>query len=143
MNLYLPRKLILSSIIACAGVFALMTAPLAIMGENQVGIRIEEESFFNGRLRDVSSPYIVFATLISLGAGISVAALMGWKESNRNSFNYQEKLALLEKNLQQKDKLIEEFKYSDSRLQSSGLNSYLSSQSVEFIETENSKYSSL
>ena len=120
-----------------------MTAPLAIMGENQVGIRIEEESFFNGRLRDVSSPYIVFATLISLGAGISVAALMGWKESNRNSFNYQEKLALLEKNLQQKDKLIEEFKYSDSRLQSSGLNSYLSSQSVEFIETENSKYSSL
>ncbi|MDY6901154.1 MAG: hypothetical protein SWZ49_24190 [Cyanobacteriota bacterium] len=143
MKLYLPRKLILSSVIACAGVFALMTTPLAIMGENQVRIRIEEESFFYGRLRDVSPPYIVFATLISLGAGISVAALMGWKQSNRNSFNYQEKLALLEKDLHHKEKLLEEFKYSDSRLQSSGLNSYLTSQSVEFIEAESSKPSSL
>jgi len=142
MTLYLPRKLILSSVIACGAVFALMTAPLAIMGDQQVRIRIEEESFLHGRLRDVSPPYIVFATLISLGAGISVAALMGWKQSNRNSFNYQEKLTQLEKDLQLKEKLLEELKFSDSSLQSSGLNGYLPSQSVELIEAQSSKTSS-
>jgi hypothetical protein len=137
MSLFLPRKLILSSLIACSAVFAVMTVPLAIMGDNQVRIRIEEESFFYGRLRDASSPYIVFATLISLGTGISVAALMGWKQSNRNSFNYQEKLALLEKDLELKDKLLEEFKLSDSRIQASGLESYLPSQSGKLVKPQN------
>ncbi|BAY86665.1 hypothetical protein NIES267_61760 [Calothrix parasitica NIES-267] len=136
MNLSLPRKLILSSVIACGAVFALMTAPLAIMGDQQVRIRIEEESFLNGRLRDISPPYIVFATLISVGTGISVAALMGWKQSNRNSFNYQEKLGLLEKDLKLKEKLLEEFKFSDSRLQASGLDDYLPSQSIELLEAQ-------
>ena len=142
MNLSLPRKLVLSSVITCGAVFALMTAPLAIMGDQQVGIKIEEESFLNGRLRDVSPPYIVFSTLISLGAGISVAALMGWKQSNRNSFNYQKKLAQLKEDLQLKEKLLEEFKFSDSNLQSSGLDSYLPNQSAEFIEAQSSKTSS-
>ena len=129
MNLSLPRKLVLSSVITCGAVFALMTAPLAIMGDQQVGIRIEEESFLNGRLRDVSPPYIV-------------AALMGWKQSNRNSFNYQEKLAQLKEDLQLKEKLLEKFKFSDSNLQSSGLDSYLPNQSAEFIEAQSSKTSS-
>ena len=136
MNLSLPRKLVLSSVVACGAVFALMTVPLAIIGDNQVRIRIEEESFFYGSLRDVSTPYIVFATLISLGTGISVAALMGWKQSNINSFNYQEKLGLLEKDLKLKEKLLEEFKLSDSRLQASGLDSYLPSQSIELLKAQ-------
>ncbi|NJM19439.1 MAG: hypothetical protein HC907_12405 [Richelia sp. SM1_7_0] len=125
MSLSTSRKIILPSAIACGIVFAVLTVPLAVMGENEVAIRFEEESFFNGKLRDVAAPYVVFATLLSFGAGISVAALTGLQHLNRNSLNDKQKLARLEKDLQEKERLLQEFKLSESRLQASGLKSFL------------------
>lgn len=128
MTLSAIGKLILPSVITSGVVFAAMTAPLAMMGENQVGIQIQEESFFHGRLRDVAAPYVVFATLLSIGAGISVAALGGWEHSTRKSLTYKKQLSRLEEHLQQKEELLKEFKLSESRLQASGLNSFLNDQ---------------
>lgn len=70
MTLSASSKFVLPSVIACGIVFAVMTAPLAVMGDNQVGIKIQEESLFHGRLRDVATPYVVFATFLSFGAGM-------------------------------------------------------------------------
>lgn len=125
MTLSTLKKLIFPSMITSGIVFAAMTLPLAIMGENQVGIKIQEESFFHGRLRDVASPYVIFATLLSLGAGISVAALGGWKDSTRKFLDYKSELSRLEKHLEQKEALLQEFKLSESSLQTSGLKSFL------------------
>lgn len=135
MTLSAIRKLILPSVITSGIVFAAMTVPLGLMGDNQVGIKIQEESFFHGRLRDVAAPYVVFATLLSIGAGISVAALGGWEHSTRKSLTYKKQLSRLEEHLQQKEELLKEFKLSESRLQASGLKSFLNGQ-VETSSTE-------
>ena len=130
MTLSARRKLVLPSAIASAVIFAAMTVPLAIMGDKQVGIQIEKESFFYGRLRDIAAPYVVFATLLSCGAGISVAALAGWHHYTKKSLNYKKELFQIKERLRLKEELLQEFKFSESRLQISGLSSFLNEQNL-------------
>ncbi|MEM1392196.1 MAG: hypothetical protein AAF757_16620 [Cyanobacteria bacterium P01_D01_bin.116] len=128
MTLSARRKLVLPSAIACIAVFAAMTVPLAIFGDKQVRIKIEEESFFYGRLRDVAAPYVLLATVLSCGAGISIAAFIGWKQSTQKSLQFKSELSKIKIYLQDKEELIEKFKFSDSHLQISGLSSFLNGQ---------------
>ncbi|MEM6751664.1 MAG: hypothetical protein AAF630_01555 [Cyanobacteria bacterium P01_C01_bin.38] len=136
MNLSARRKLVLSSAIACIAVFAAMTVPLAIFGDKQVRIKIEEESFFYGRLRDVAAPYVLLATVLSCGTGISIAALMGWEQSTRKSLECKNELSKLKVLLQDKEELIEQLKFSDSGLQISGLSNFLNGQDSNEVATQ-------
>ncbi len=128
MTLSARRKLVLPSAIACIAVFAVMTVPLAIFGDKQVRIKIEEESFFYGRLRDIAAPYVLFATALSCGTGISVAAFIGWRQSTQKYLESRSELSEMKICLQDKEKLIEQLKFSDSRLQISGLSGFLNGQ---------------
>lgn len=125
MSLSALGKFILPPVIAAAGVFSAMSLPLAMMGDKPVGIRYEEEPVFDGRIRDIAPPYVVFVTALSFGVGIGVAAIGGWRSSARKSSQFQHQLTTLEDDLQQKDKLLKELKLSESRLQVSGLASFL------------------
>ncbi|MBV6626011.1 MAG: hypothetical protein KI793_24280 [Rivularia sp. (in: Bacteria)] len=128
MTLSARRKLVLPSAIACIAVFAAMTVPLAVFGDKQVRIKLEEESFFYGRLRDIAAPYVLLATVLSCGTGMSLAALIGWQQSTQKSLDCKNELSKLKVHLQDKEELIEQFKFSDSRLQISGLSSFLNGQ---------------
>lgn len=119
------RKFVLPSLITSGIVFAVMTVPLGIMGDNQVGIKVQEESLFYGKLRDIAAPYVIFATLLSIGTGISVAALGALGDSTRESLDYKNELFRVREDLQQKQQLLQELQFSESRLQASGLNSFL------------------
>ncbi|MBW4600638.1 MAG: hypothetical protein KME29_13835 [Calothrix sp. FI2-JRJ7] len=125
MSLSALGKFILPPVIAAAGVFSAMSLPLAMMGDKPVGIRYEEEPVFDGRIRDIAPPYVVFVTALSFGVGIGVAAIGGWRSSARKSSQFQHQLSTLEDDLQQKDKLLKELKLSESRLQVSGLANFL------------------
>jgi hypothetical protein len=125
MSLSALGKFILPPVIAAAGVFSAMNLPLAMMGDKPVGIRYEEEPVFDGRIRDIAPPYVVFVTALSFGVGIGVAAIGGWRSSSRKSSQFQQQVFTLEGNLEQKDKLLKELKLSDSRLSVSGLNNFL------------------
>ncbi|BDA69866.1 hypothetical protein RIVM261_068890 [Rivularia sp. IAM M-261] len=125
MSLSALGKFILPPVIAAAGVFSAMSLPLAMMGDKPVGIRYEEEPVFDGRIRDIAPPYVVFVTALSFGVGIGVAAIGGWRSSARKSSLFQHQLTSLEDDLQQKEKLLKELKLSESRLQVSGLASFL------------------
>lgn len=128
MSLSALQKFFLPPIIASAAVFSVMTVPLALLGSKQIVINIEQEPVFFGKLRDVATPYVVFTTILSLGAGASIAAFAGWRSSARKSTQYEQQLSQLEENLKQKEELLKEFKLSESRLQISGLTSFLDEQ---------------
>ncbi|WP_242037833.1 kinetochore protein SPC24 [Tolypothrix sp. FACHB-123] len=125
MSLSALQKFFLPPIIASCGVFSLMSFPLAALGEKQIAIRFQEEPIFYGKLRDVAIPYVILSTTISLGAGISAAAVCGWRHSSRKSAKYEQELSHLEQNLQEKEALLKELKQSESRLQVSGLKAFL------------------
>jgi hypothetical protein len=125
MTLSALQKFLLPPVIASAAVFTAMSTPLAMQGDKQIDIRWEQEPFFSGRLRDASSLYVVAATALSIGAGISAAAVSGWRHSARKSSEIKLELSSLEENLQQKEELLRELKLSDNRLQVSGLSNFL------------------
>ncbi|MBF2067055.1 MAG: hypothetical protein IGS39_21970 [Calothrix sp. C42_A2020_038] len=125
MSLSALGKFILPPVIAAAGVFSAMNFPLAMMGDKPVGIKYEEEPVFDGRIRDIAPPYVVFVTALSFGVGIGVAAINGWRSSARKSSQYQQQLTNLEEHLEQKDRLLKELKLSETRLQVSGLSRFL------------------
>ena len=136
MSLSALTKFILPPVLASAAVFSVMTVPLALIGDKQIDINFQEETLFFGKLRDVALPYVVVATGMSLGAGISAVALSGWRKSSRKSTEVEQQISQLELQLQQKEELLNEFKLSETRLQVSGLNSFLDEQ-ASFVETNN------
>ncbi|MBR8837419.1 MAG: hypothetical protein DSM106950_26270 [Stigonema ocellatum SAG 48.90 = DSM 106950] len=115
-----------------------MAIPLAVLGDKQISIKFQEEPFFSGRLRDIATPYVVFATALSLGAGISAAAVYGWRNSSRKGAEFEQQLSVLEEHMQEKDQLLKELKLSESRLQVSGLNNFLDDE-VPFEQGVNTK----
>lgn len=125
MSLSALQKFFLPPIIASCGIFSLMSFPLAVLGEKQIAIKFQEEPIFYGKLRDVAIPYVILSTTISIGAGISAAAVCGWRHSSRKSAKYEQELSHLEQNLQEKEALLKELKQSESRLQISGLKAFL------------------
>ncbi len=130
MTLSALAKFFLPPAIAATAVFSAMTVPLAAIGDRQINIQFQEEPFFFGKLRDVATPYVVLATALSLGAGISAAAICGWRHSSRKTVEFQDQLSTLEKHLQEKDELLKELKQSESRLQITGLNSFLDDEAA-------------
>ena len=136
MSLSALTKFILPPVFASAAVFSVMTVPLALIGDKQIDINFQEETLFFGKLRDVALPYVVVATGMSLGAGISAIALSGWRKSSRKSTEVEQQISQLELQLQQKEELLNEFKLSETRLQVSGLNNFLDEQ-ASFVETNN------
>jgi hypothetical protein len=138
MSLSALRKFVLPPVMTAAAVFSLLSFPLAMLGDKPINIRFEDEPIFDGKLRDVAPPYVVIVTALSLGAGVAAAAIGGWQRSSRKSSKIEQQLSTLEENLEQKDKLLKEFKLSDSRLQVSGLTSFLNDE-VPFDQAANQR----
>ena len=108
MTLSRLTKLIVPPVFAATTVFAAMTVPLAAIGDKQININFQGETLFFGKLRDVALPYVVIATGLSLGAGISTIAMYGWRKSSRKSAEIEQQLSQLEKHLQHKEELLKE-----------------------------------
>ncbi len=122
------KKFFIPPVFASLAAFSAMTVPLGLLGDKLIEIKLEQEPFFHGRLREGAIGYVIGATAISLGAGISMLAMSGWRNSTRKSLATEQKLSDLEKHLQEKEELIRELKLSESRLQVSGLRDFLTDE---------------
>lgn len=122
------QKLVLAPIVVSATVFAVLTLPLAILGSKPVTIQFQKEAPFKGQLKDVAAPYLVLASVLSLGAGLASVAITGWQRSTRKSSQVEAQLSDLAKNLQEKEAQLEALKVSQSRLEASGLSAFLDEQ---------------
>ncbi|WP_373529271.1 hypothetical protein [Nostoc sp.] len=142
MTLSALQKLLLPSAIASLSVFSLMSFPLATLGDKQIAIKFQEEPIFDGKLRDIAIPYVVFATALSIGSGISALAFCGWRNSSFKSAKIQQELSNLEQHLQQKEALLKEWQVSEPRLQISGLNAFLDDE-IPFDQAFSSKNSAI
>jgi hypothetical protein len=138
MTLSALQKFFLPSIVSAVTVFSAMSFPLATLGDKQTVVKFEQETVFDGKLRDVATPYVVLATAMSVGSGIFVIAVCGWQYYTRKSEEFQQELSGLEKHLEEKEAQLQEFKLSESRLQVSGLTTFLDDE-VPFQQTGNSK----
>ncbi|PIG94040.1 hypothetical protein [Gloeocapsopsis sp. IPPAS B-1203] len=119
------KKFVLPPVLLSTGIFATLTLPLALLGSKPVAIQLQEEPVFHGKLRDISTPYLGLASLLSLGTGVASVAVAGWQQSSRKSAQVEQQLSGLQQRLQEKEEQLEQLKLSESRLATVGLNSFL------------------
>ncbi|AOY81493.2 hypothetical protein BJP36_17810 [Moorena producens JHB] len=116
MNGSTIQKIILAPVFISTTLFCVFTLPVAMFGEESITIRMQDELFFHGKVRDAAAPYLGLAMLISLGVGISNATLAGWHDSSRKSATIESELDTIEQALQEKEKLIQQLQVSTSEL---------------------------
>lgn len=121
----LLNKFVVTPAIISAAVFGVLALPLAMLGQKPLTIQLQDEPVFHGQLRDVAMPYLGLATVLSLAAGTASVAVTGWRDSSRKSAEAEAQLSDLAQNLKQKEELLESLKLSNTRLEASGLNSFL------------------
>ncbi|MFW6296527.1 MAG: hypothetical protein ACOC04_04990, partial [Halothece sp.] len=119
------RKFLLPSLLISGAVFSVLTFPLAVVGSNEMVIEVEEETIFNGQLRDVAAPYLGLATAVSLGSAITTIAVTGWKQSKKKISETEENLSELKQVLQEKETQLEQFKIEEIQLHQSDLSTFI------------------
>lgn len=125
------KKFLFTPIILSTAVFSALALPLAFFGDQEVTIQIQEEPVHHGKLRDVATPYLGLASVLGIGTGIATIAVTGWRQSSKKSAQAEEQLSDLERNLQEKEQLLEELKLSKSRLAAAGLNNFLEKEAEQ------------
>ncbi len=119
------KKFVLTPALLSAAVFATLTLPLAMLGSKPVSIQFQKEPVFQGQLRDVATPYLGLATVLSLSAGLAGVAVTGWQQSTRKSSQAEAQLSSLEQHLKEKEELLQSLKLSESRLEVAGLSAFV------------------
>ncbi len=119
------KKFVLTPAIISTSIFAILTLPLALLGNKPVAIKLQQEPVFYGQLRDVATPYLGLAGIFSLGVGIASVAVAGWQQSRRKSEEVEAQLSGLAQHLKEKEAQLEALKRSESQLEISGLKAFL------------------
>lgn len=118
-------KLLVPAALAAGTVFSLFTAPLALYGSQQLEIQLKEERIFEGELREIATPYLALAGILSLGTGVALCAIAGWRQSNQQFDEVEKLLTEAEQKLKQKEAQLQETLLSDAYLADSGLRFFL------------------
>jgi hypothetical protein len=116
---------LVSSALLSGIVFAAATLPLTMMGSQPITIKVSEEPVFSGRFEELSTPYLALTTVLSLGVGAATFGLLGWQLSSRKLSHAEEQIAALRQQIQEKEALLEHLKFSETKLQTTGLNLFL------------------
>jgi hypothetical protein len=116
---------LVSSALLSGVVFFAATLPLTLMGSQPVTIKVSEDPVFSGRLEELATPYLGFTTLLSLGVGAATFGLLGWQSSSRKLNHAEQQIAALKQQIQEAEASLEHLKFSETRLQTAGLNHFL------------------
>jgi len=119
-----PRTLLSSSLLAGV-VFSAATLPMATMGSQPLMIHLENQPVFAGQVKELSGPYLGLATAVSLGAGITTLAMLNWSHVARKLSKVEDEVSDLRQQLKDKEAELESLRFSDTRLASAGLESFL------------------
>jgi hypothetical protein len=106
-----------------------------------VAIQLQQEQVFQGQLRDVATPYLGLATVLSFGAGLASVAVTGWRMSTRKSSLVEAQLSDLEQNLKEKEAQLEALNVSEPRLEASGLSAFVD-ETIPLVPVANSSAAS-
>ncbi|MBW4519226.1 MAG: hypothetical protein KME16_05935 [Scytolyngbya sp. HA4215-MV1] len=119
-----------STLLSCA-VFSCLTLPLAALGSNSVNIEFQRENIFTGRLKDIATPYLGIAGLVSLGVGAVSLSVSEWRRSAHKSTQIETRLLELQQELKEKATLIDDIRLSESYLTSTGFNAFLEPKATD------------
>jgi len=134
---------LLSSVLLAGAVFSITALPLATLGSKPVTIQLEERPVFVGQLRELAGPYLALATGISLGVGVVSLAVSSWRHTTYKLEKNEAEIAALKQQLSEKQILVERLRFTDTKLQSSGLEQFLQREELLALRSASPSASSL
>lgn len=127
---------LLSSALLAGAVFSITALPLTMLGEKPVTVQLEERPVFVGQLRELARPYLALATGISLGVGAVSLAVSSWRSAADKLERSEAALATLRQQLDEKNALVEQLRFSETRLQLSGLEQFLQAEETIALRSD-------
>ncbi|MGD1871846.1 MAG: hypothetical protein ACFB02_02220 [Mastigocoleus sp.] len=122
MSIY-NRKILLPTFIVGSIVFAACSLIFMTQGSKTLQVRLDRQDVLNGTVKDTVSPFT--AVLFSLGVGLSVYAIVGWKQSLHKSYEMSRTISNLQQLISEKESQIQEMKMSPSQINRSQLDWFL------------------
>ncbi|HEY9652163.1 MAG TPA: hypothetical protein V6C95_15975 [Coleofasciculaceae cyanobacterium] len=123
------KQFLLTPVLISSSIFFTATLPLMVLGNQPIQVQLQEESVFSGKVKDLATPYLVLAALVSVGGGIAAIALAGWRQSYCQSHQIQVQFSDLQQELATQEAQLTELKLSESRLKATGLDVFLTNDS--------------
>jgi hypothetical protein len=127
MTSYSLSNVLLPAVFISSAVFSTLTVPLALIKSEPVAVEVppffsgEIQPIFNGEHKEVAIPYVGFAIVVSVGAGIaSVEVIRRW-QTYRESLETQEQLPNLQQNSKGKEAQPEALKLPEYRPEGSAI----------------------
>jgi hypothetical protein len=127
MTSYPLSNVLLPAVFISSAVFSSLTVPFALLKSEPVVVELppffsgEIQPIFNGEHKEVAIPYVGFAIVVSVGAGIaSVEVIRRW-QAYRESTMAQESLPNLQQNSKEKEAQQEALKLPEYRPEASAI----------------------
>ena len=127
MTSYSLSNVLLPAVFISSAVFSTLTVPLALIKSEPVAVEVppffsgEIQPIFNGEHKDVAIPYVGFAIVVSVGAGIASVEVMRRWQTYRESLETQEQLPNLQPNSKRKEAQQEALKRPEYRPEASAI----------------------
>jgi hypothetical protein len=119
-------------------VFSGATLFLVMTGSRPLTIQLEDRPIFSGRVQDLASPYLSVVTGLSIGIGLTSFALFGWRNAVQDLEQATEQVSILKQQLQQQEGMVESLRFSEAKLQASGLNFFVDSATTPGVTSATS-----
>ena len=117
-------KFLLPATLTAGAVFSVLAAPVALLGSESVNVQFQGETF-DGKIKDIATPYLGLAGMLSLGAGVASIALTGWRQSAQQSNKTEGQLLEVQRQLKEREVQLQSNFLSDKHLDASGLSFFL------------------
>jgi hypothetical protein len=118
------RSLFIAACISGA-LFSVTTAPLAVFKTNTVGFELQNKTIYSSELKYLAGPYLALAGGVSAAIGMGAFGLMGWRQSSRKLAGAEAARQALAHDLAIHQAELERIKFSEARLRSANLNTFL------------------
>lgn len=111
MTSYSLSNILLPAVFVSSAIFSTLTVPFALIKSEPVAVELppffsgEIQPIFNGEHKDVAIPYIGFAIVVSVGAGIATVEVSRRWQAYRESMLIQESIAAQEQTTEDNEAL--------------------------------------
>src|ERR671932_786897 len=120
-------NVLLPAVFISSAVFSSLTLPFALIKSEPVVVELppffsgEIQPIFNGEHKEVAIPYVGFAIVVSVGAGIASVEVISWWQAYREPTMAQESLPNLQQNSKEKEAQQEALKLPEYRPEASAI----------------------
>jgi hypothetical protein len=118
-------KLFVPAALSAGAVFSASAVPLTLYGSQPLAVQFKEERIFEGQLREIATPYLAIAGLLSFGTSLTVCAAIGWRRAAQDAESAEAQLLAVEKQLKQKEAQLQDTLMSEAYLADSQLKFFL------------------